>query len=329
MAQTRRTTSYSFPKHYVRPIPFKAHKIDGFTPESLEHYYENEYGSSVRVLNSIEYDIALARESGVLLSDEVPLLARHAKIVDRIYMQELCLAGLAEDGGTNLEDLALERALVENFGSTSNWKDEFVAIAAAQSSTAEWIVLAWCERFERLLNVVSEDGYQALCGSVPLLAVDLRTRAYASEFGDDRQVYVETYLQNIHWGHVAAGFGRVLQSDSHKQCEPNDVTQITVAELNARITDGTEAPIILDIRHDDDRDRYTSRIAGTEWRDSFKVAEWVGELPKDKPVVVYCMYGFWVSQKVVEELRAEGIDARSLEGGVTAWRAMGLPSTEY
>ncbi|WP_299662625.1 rhodanese-like domain-containing protein [uncultured Ruegeria sp.] len=85
---------------------------------------------------------------------------------------------------------------------------------------------------------------------------------------------------------------------------------------------------MLDIRHDDDRERYTAHIMDTEWRDSFTVENWADTCPRDKTIVVYCMYGFWVSQKVAEELRAFGFDARSLEGGITARCAMGLPSSE-
>jgi len=40
------------------------------------------------------------------------------------------------------------------------------------------------------------------------------------------------------------------------------------------------------------------------------------------------MYGFWVSQDVAEQLRSRGFEARSLSGGITAWRAMGYSSTE-
>ncbi len=31
-------------EHFVREIPLKAHKITGFTPELLEHYYEQGHG---------------------------------------------------------------------------------------------------------------------------------------------------------------------------------------------------------------------------------------------------------------------------------------------
>jgi Fe-Mn family superoxide dismutase len=65
----------------------------------------------------------------------------------------------------------------------------------------------------------------------------------------------------------------------------------------------------------------------TPWRDSFCVSEWAHESPEHKTIIVYCMYGFWVSKQVVQQLRDLDFDARSLNGGICAWRAMGYPST--
>ena len=98
------------------------------------------------------------------------------------------------------------------------------------------------------------------------------------------------------------------------EAEGDGATQMSVADLMERLDRGEDI-LVLDVRHDDDRERYTSRIMTTDWRDSFDVAGWADEMPKEKPVVVYCMYGFWVSQKAAQELRDHGVDARSLSGG--------------
>jgi Fe-Mn family superoxide dismutase len=50
---------------------------------------------------------------------------------------------------------------------------------------------------------------------------------------------------------------------------------------------------------------------------------WVKELPRGRPIAVYCICGFQVSGRAVAELRQRGYDARALVGGITAWHAIG------
>ena len=67
-------------------------------------------------------------------------------------------------------------------------------------------------------------------------------------------------------------------------------------------------------------------IAGAIWRDPEAVAAWCGELPRDRPIVVYCKYGYEVSLFVATALRERGFDARSLAGGIAAWLAADGPT---
>ena len=53
------------------------------------------------------------------------------------------------------------------------------------------------------------------------------------------------------------------------------------------------------------------------------IADWADSLPRDRQVVVYCVYGFQVSGDAAAELRRRGVDARALAGGIAAWHAMG------
>jgi superoxide dismutase, Fe-Mn family len=67
-------------------------------------------------------------------------------------------------------------------------------------------------------------------------------------------------------------------------------------------------------------------IAGARFLMSEAVDRWADELPRDKPVVIYCMYGFQVSGEATIELQRGGLDARALAGGLAAWHAMGWPT---
>jgi hypothetical protein len=65
-------------------------------------------------------------------------------------------------------------------------------------------------------------------------------------------------------------------------------------------------------------------IAGSVWRDHMQTEIWGPELARlGKPVIVYCLHGHNVSQLAVARLRAKGIDARHLEGGIDAYEAVG------
>jgi Fe-Mn family superoxide dismutase len=55
------------------------------------------------------------------------------------------------------------------------------------------------------------------------------------------------------------------------------------------------------------------------------VADWARELPADRPVVVYCVYGHEVGRSTAMRLRAAGVNARYLSGGIDGWQAAGRP----
>jgi len=81
--------------------------------------------------------------------------------------------------------------------------------------------------------------------------------------------------------------------------------------------------LILDVRRIADRDAAPERLAGARWLDPEHVAEWAGELPKDRDIVLYCARGGSVSNAVVDALQARGCRARFIEGGIAGWKAAG------
>ena len=56
------------------------------------------------------------------------------------------------------------------------------------------------------------------------------------------------------------------------------------------------------------------------------IEQWAATLPRDKPIVAYCIFGFQISGDAVAELRRRGFDARALKGGIGAWHAIGGPT---
>ena len=67
-------------------------------------------------------------------------------------------------------------------------------------------------------------------------------------------------------------------------------------------------------------------IPGADRLPYTRAPELLDSVPTDRPVVLYCATGVR-SEAVASLLRRRGIDARSLEGGLTAWRAVTAATT--
>jgi rhodanese-related sulfurtransferase len=89
---------------------------------------------------------------------------------------------------------------------------------------------------------------------------------------------------------------------------------------------GTGAsPLIFDVRRDAAFDADGRMLVGALRRDPGDVGQWARDVPGGCPVVVYCAHGHEVSQEAAAALRAGGIDARYLAGGIAGWTELGLP----
>ena len=91
----------------------------------------------------------------------------------------------------------------------------------------------------------------------------------------------------------------------------------------AAILNDLKPMTLLDVRRAPDVDADPVSIPGAVWRDPNKVDEWAGEIPKDRPLVVYCVRGGSVSNAVLDTLLEKGVSAQFIEGGLAAWKASG------
>src|SRR2546428_4361228 len=86
---------------------------------------------------------------------------------------------------------------------------------------------------------------------------------------------------------------------------------------------------IVDARPRSYISRQQDIMDGAVWRDPERIHDWVGELSKSDPVVVFCAYGFHVGCKTAIALREAGFDAKYMKGGHSAWKAIGGPIKLY
>jgi hydroxyacylglutathione hydrolase len=86
----------------------------------------------------------------------------------------------------------------------------------------------------------------------------------------------------------------------------------------------TGAPLAVDVRTPRERDEH--RIDGSVFIPLNHLAERIGELPKNRPLLLYCAGGYR-SSIAASLLQQQGFDQVSeLAGGITAWEAAKLPT---
>ncbi len=108
------------------------------------------------------------------------------------------------------------------------------------------------------------------------------------------------------------------QSSFRNDERPAFAKSITVKELSEKVE--ANQVLLLDVRLKEDFERDTQLIPGATYLDPEKLATWSATLPRDAEIVVYCVAGKWVSQKVAALLHAQGLRVSSLAGGIEAWK---------
>lgn len=98
-------------------------------------------------------------------------------------------------------------------------------------------------------------------------------------------------------------------------------TEITVQQLS-RLIGLPTAPVVVDVRTEEDYAGDPRLIPGSNRRDFRAVNTWAGNY-RGRSIIVACQRGLKLSQGVAAWMRHEGIDAQTLEGGFEAWKGAG------
>jgi len=291
-----------------RPLPFDPAALNGLSTKLMTSHHQNNYGNAVKRLNAIRAQLAstpFAAAPGFQLNG----LKREELIAaNSMLLHELYFASLGGDGATM--EPAWEMALEANFGNVERWRDEFVAMGKALGGGSGWVLMSFQPRDGTLVNQWAADHAHALAGGVPLLALDMYEHAYHIDYGAAVGPYVDAFMDNVDWAAVYARY----RSAVHATSEPFAASHDEIA-----------GALLLDVRRSEVYQRDSAHIAGAQWRDPARVEQWTGTLPPDRQVVVYCVYGHEVGRATALRLRAAGLDARFLSGGIDGWKTAGRP----
>jgi rhodanese-related sulfurtransferase len=107
----------------------------------------------------------------------------------------------------------------------------------------------------------------------------------------------------------------------HEEITMERSPSISPEELQAQCADFD----VLDVRRTEHFESAHDMIERAVWADPRNVDAWAGALHDARKVAVYCVHGHHVSQDTVAALRARGIDAHYLEGGIAKWKEEGRP----
>jgi Fe-Mn family superoxide dismutase len=294
----------------------------GLSQKLLESHYENNYGGALRRLNAISEQLAsldFASTPGHVINGlkREELVALNSTLLHELYFASL--------GGDGKPKPALAEALARDFGSVDRWRSEFMAMGNALGGGSGWVVLVYVPRDGQLVNQFATEHTQAVAGGIPILALDMYEHAYHIDFGANPKAYVDAFMRNVDWQAVQDRYEDALKVAPPRplvQKEFGDLPGIDVEEVRAMLDAGKPLQLI-DARPEHSVSRVQDIAVGATWRDPERVQEWMGELSKTEPVVVYCVYGFHVGCRTAIALREAGFDARYMKGGHYGWKAAG------
>lgn len=294
----------------LHPLPFPSDSLKGLSSRLIESHHQNNYGGAVKRLNAIRATLRQPPGAAARPGFELNGLKREELIAtNSMLLHEIYFASLGGDGATMAP--AWQMALEANFGSVAAWRDEFVAMGRALGGGSGWVLLCFQPREGTLVNQWSADHTHALAGAVPLLALDMYEHAYHLDHGAAAAAYVDAYMANIRWEAVYERY----QAAVHAASEPFGATHDDVAA----------AKQIVDVRRAGVFNEAPTMLPGARWADPAQLQRGAVSADPSEPVIAYCVYGHEVGRAAALQLRAAGIDARFLVGGIDGWARAGRP----
>jgi Fe-Mn family superoxide dismutase len=312
-------------RYTLTPIHCRPWLLNGLSLKLIESHYENNYGGALRRLNAIT-----ERLESLDFATTPPFVVNGLKreelaALNSTLLHELYFASLTLGEGKPAADFA--PVLERDFQSVDRWRAEFVAMAAGLAGGSGWVLLTYVPRDRRLVNQLATEHSLALAGGIPILALDMYEHAYHMDFGANARAYIDTFMRNIDWKAVQSRYEEAARVEPLRPLEQKEfegVPGIGVEEVKA-VLDAGKPVQVIDVRPRHYVSRTQDIMEGAVWRDPERVQDWIGELSKSDPVVVFCVYGFHVGCRTTATLREAGFDARFMKGGHVAWKAIGGP----
>jgi Fe-Mn family superoxide dismutase len=195
--------------HELKPLPFDPAKLDGLSERLIRSHWENNYGGSVRALNTIKQRLAAALADADLPAFVYNDLKReHLMRTGSVVLHELYFGNLGVSGKP---DATLRRALSDAFGGTDIWEREFRRMGTGLAGGSGWVVLGYNLHTGTLENYWLWDHLHSPAATVPLLVMDMYEHSYQMDYGAAAPAYVDAFFRNVRWETVAARWEKALK----------------------------------------------------------------------------------------------------------------------
>jgi Fe-Mn family superoxide dismutase len=188
-------------QHIPRPLPYPAGSLQGLSERLMQSHWENNYGGSVRALNTVKQRLAEALQvadfPAFIYND---MKREHLLRTGSVVLHELYFENL---GGNGQAGADMRGRLAGAFGSFDAWETEFRRIGAGLGGGSGWVMLALNRHSGLLENYWLADHAHATPHAMPLLVMDMYEHSYQMDYGAAAARYIDAFFDNINWESVS------------------------------------------------------------------------------------------------------------------------------
>ncbi len=200
----------------MRPLPYE---YDALMPvldvETLTFHHDKHYKTYVDQLNNVLADYPelqkMSLKELLMNLDRLPAAAQTSVRNNGggVYNHELYFDGMKSPVG-QMPVGALEEALVRDFGSVNQWKEQMKQAAVSKFGSG-WAWLVTDGNGKLFIQQTSNQDVPDLEVYTPLLTVDVWEHAYYLQYQNRRADYVEGWFDLINWKKAGRRYEEALQ----------------------------------------------------------------------------------------------------------------------
>lgn len=177
-----------------------------FDKELMEMHF-TLYRGYVKNTNAVLQDLKNTKKGS---QDYFGLKRRFSWEFNGMRLHEFFFENIALEKEFLQKSSPLAEQIIQDFGSVDAWKKDFTQTGLLRG--IGWVVLYFDPVQKRLFNSwIDDHNTGELLNADPICVMDVWEHAYITQFGLDRQKYIEIFLNNVSWNILEARFEMQIQ----------------------------------------------------------------------------------------------------------------------